>query len=95
MINEKHFSLEEAILTLKTKEEVKNFLKDLCTPAEIKSFAERWQIAQIHDDGGMSYREIQKEIGASTTTIGRVARFLNDENNGGYKLVLKRLKEKK
>ncbi|MGL4391832.1 MAG: YerC/YecD family TrpR-related protein [Fusobacteriaceae bacterium] len=92
MDNTKYFSLTDALLQLKTEKEVKNFLSDLCTPAEIKSFNERWLIAQMHDEGGKTYREIQKETGASTTTIGRVARFLYDEKYKGYKIVLKRLK---
>ena len=40
---------------------------------------------------GKGYREIATELQTSTTTVARVARFLNQENYGGYKLVLLRL----
>ena len=38
----------------------------------------------------MSYREINAQTGVSTTTIGRVARFLRDEPHGGYRAVLEK-----
>lgn len=63
-------------------------LIDLCTPAEMRALAERWRVAQMLADGEMSYREISAETGVSTTTIGRVARFLKDEPHGGYRLLL-------
>ena len=83
-------SLYAGLLALKTEDECRAFLRDLCTPAEIKDMEERWQIAQILNEGVLSYREIQKQIGASVTTIGRVARFLKDEPHHGYRLVLSR-----
>ena len=43
----------------------------------------------------MSYREISASTGASLTTVTRVARFLKDEDNEGYVLMLKRMKRKK
>lgn len=67
------------------------FLRDLATPAEIEAFAERWRIARLLDQGDLSYREIAAQTGASTTTVGRVARFLREENHQGYRLVLDRL----
>jgi TrpR-related protein YerC/YecD len=86
-------TLTEALLTLKTPEESLRFLKDLCTPAEIKELQERWSIAQLLDKGQYSYREIAKMLAVSVTTVGRVARFLKDEPYQGYAMVLKRLKK--
>lgn len=63
-------------------------LIDLCTPAELRALSERWRVAKLLDEGEMSYREISAETGVSTTTIGRVARFLKDEPHGGYRLLL-------
>ena len=81
-------ALYEAILELKTVDELRSFFQDLCTPAEIADFCDRWVVAQllIKDT---PYRTIAAETGVSTTTIGRVARFLHD-GNGGYKTVLER-----
>jgi TrpR-related protein YerC/YecD len=84
-------SLAKAILALKTEAEVENFLRDLCTPGEIKDFNERWVIAQLLDGGDLSYRQIADKAAASITTVTRVARFLKDEPYCGYALVLKRI----
>jgi TrpR-related protein YerC/YecD len=84
--------LYDAFLSLKTAEEAQGFLADLCTPAEIRAFVERWQVAQLLDQGDLSYREIAERAHASTTTVVRVARFLKEEPNRGYRLVIDRLK---
>ncbi|MBX9706309.1 MAG: trp operon repressor [Caulobacteraceae bacterium] len=84
-------SLLDAFLALKTRDEVEAFLTDLCTPAEVRAFAERWAVARLLDEGGRSYREIACEAGASPTTVVRVARFLKEMPHQGYRLVLDRL----
>lgn len=83
-----YLDLEVALARLDTPEDVKAFLIDLCTPAELRALSERWHVAQILNEGEKSYRDIQAETGVSTTTIGRVARFLRDEPYGGYRAVL-------
>ena len=85
-------ALYNAFLALKTREEVSDFLADLCTPAEIRAMAERWHVARLLHQGGKTYREIAHEAEASTTTVVRVARFLNDMPFHGYERVLERLK---
>ena len=86
--------LFEALLQLETTEEVLLFFKDLCTPQEINSLKERWRVCQLLEKGDLSYRDIHALTGASLTTIGRVARFLNTEPYQGYKIVLNKLKAK-
>jgi len=85
--------LYKAILKLRTVGECFSFFRDLCTPAEINALKERWQIVNLLDQGELSYRQIAEKTGASITTIGRVARFLKDEQYQGYRLVLDRAKE--
>ena len=85
-------ALYEALLALKTRDEMDAFLADLCTPAELRAFAERWQVARLLDGGAKSYREIAAEAQASPTTVVRVARFLKEMPHQGYRLVLDRLK---
>ncbi len=87
-------ALCQAFLLLETEEEAFHFLKDLCTPAELTALAERWIISQALYDG-LSYRDIHTKVGASLTTIGRVARFLKDEPYGGYATLLQKLENKK
>lgn len=80
----------DALLLLKTNKEMYNFLKDLCTPAELTALAERWQVCRYLSDG-LSYREIHIQTGVSLTTIGRVARFLKCEPYQGYAVLLQRV----
>ncbi len=85
--------LAKAIATLNDTSEAKRFLVDLCTPAELRALAERWHVAQLLETTDLSYRDINAKTGVSTTTIGRVARFLREEPHGGYRSVLKRMKD--
>ena len=84
--------LAEVLVAVGDKKEARAFLADLCTPAEIHTLAERWHVAKLLDAGEMTYREIHEATGVSTTTIVRVARFLRQEDNRGYRLLLDRLK---
>jgi TrpR-related protein YerC/YecD len=81
-------SLSEALLMLETAQEVKQFLEDLCTPAEIEAMVDRWRVAQLLTEG-LSYRDIRDMTQVSVTTIGRVARFI-DHGTGGYRTALER-----
>jgi TrpR-related protein YerC/YecD len=80
-----------ALLTPANGEEMCRLLRDLCTPAEIRTIAERWHVARLLDRTGFSYREIHEATGVSTTTIVRVARFLKQEPHRGYRAALDRL----
>jgi TrpR-related protein YerC/YecD len=84
-------SLAEAFLAMNTAEECRALLKDLTTPAELEALVDRWRVVRYLDQG-MPYREIHERTGVSVTTIGRVARFL-EQGNGGYRLALERLKK--
>lgn len=77
-----------ALLTPGSEEEMCRLLNDLCTPAEIRTLAERWHVARLLDGTGLSYREIHEATGVSTTTIVRVARFLRQEPHQGYRRAL-------
>lgn len=85
-------ALFEAFALLNGAEEMRAFMLDLCTPQELGQLAERWEIARLLAAGELSYRDIAAKTGASTTTVARVNRFLNQEPHQGYKIVLKRLK---
>ncbi len=85
----------EALLALENRQEAFNFLKDLCTPQEMTSLAERWRVCRLLHQDDLSYRDIHKITGASLTTIGRVARFLKDEPYHGYQSILNKTKMKK
>ena len=80
--------LYKAFSNIKTEKEFQNFLKDICTPSEIKALKERWAIAQLLYLGKLSQREIAEKLNVSITTVTRVARFLNHESYKGYKTIL-------
>jgi TrpR-related protein YerC/YecD len=82
-------NLFKAILSLKTAKEVEAFFRDLCTLDEIKEMSERLEIAKLLDKK-IPYREIAEQLKVSTTTVSRVALWLNNGTNG-YRLILERL----
>jgi TrpR-related protein YerC/YecD len=81
--------LFKTIISLKTLKEAESFFRDLCTIDEIKEMSERWQIAKMVDKK-LPYREIAKKLNVSTTTVARVALWLNN-GAGGYRLALNKL----
>lgn len=83
----------DVLLTPRSPDEMARLLADLCTPAEVRTLAERWHVARLLDEGRLSYREIHDATGVSTTTIVRVARFLRQEPHQAYRLALSRLEK--
>ena len=81
-------TLSEALLSLETPAEARAFLEDLCTPAELEALVDRWRVAQLLDQG-LSYRVFRELTQVSVTTIGRVARYI-EQGTGGYRAVLER-----
>lgn len=77
----------EAILTLKTKEECQKFFTDACTPKEIETIAQRYNVGKMLYEKKV-YSEIIDATGVSTATISRVNRSIGE----GYKMVFERLK---
>ncbi|WP_422209811.1 YerC/YecD family TrpR-related protein [Dokdonella sp.] len=77
-----------ALLSLRSVAEMRAFLRDLCTPAELEALSDRWCVVP-YILKGMPYREIHERTAVSITTIGRVARFLS-HGNGGYLAALSR-----
>ena len=80
-------------MCLNTRSEIKQFLEDLCTPAEVEAMVDRWRVAQLLDRG-YSYRDINELTQVSVTTVGRVARFI-EFGTGGYRIALDRMGESK
>jgi TrpR-related protein YerC/YecD len=80
--------LAEAVLTLRTRDEAKRFLRDLCTLAELEALSHRWQIVRLLDKK-LPYLEIAGRVHTSTATVTRVAQWLR-HGSGGYALALTR-----
>ena len=81
--------LFEAILLLNNVNECYAFFEDICTVNEIKSLAQRLEVAKLLEEK-VKYTEITERTGASAATISRVNRSLN-YGTDGYKTMLERL----
>lgn len=79
-------ALCQALVSLTDVEDCRNFLLDLCTPAELQALVDRWQVVEYLENG-VTYRRINELTGVSVTTVGRVARCLAD-GHGGYRTAL-------
>ena len=81
--------LTEALLTLKDEKEMMDFLRDLCTLEELNELSKRWEAVKMIE-AGKSYREIAQKTKMSTTTVTRIAHWL-EHGEDGYKVALKKL----
>ncbi len=81
--------LFQAILKLTSVDEAANFFRDLLTMAELKEFANRWQMVKLLSQG-KSYVEIASQLNVSTATVTRVAHWLKN-GMGGYKIIADRM----
>ena len=90
---EKNDDFYRAILQLRTEEECYSFFRDVCTQNELRAMEQRFEGARLLTKG-MVYNEILERTGASSATISRVARSLND-STGGYDCVFERLNDGK
>jgi len=78
----------DALLAMKTPDELKRLLRDLCTLSELEALTHRWQTARLVDRG-VPYHEIAQRVPTSTATVTRVAQWLR-HGAGGYRLALDR-----
>lgn len=76
-----------AIKSCKTEADVENFFRDIATLSELQALSERLEVARLLSRG-LSYRQVAAQTGASTTTVTRVAHFL-ENGEGGYRHVLR------
>ena len=75
-------ALYETILALKDVDEWRRFFQDLCTPIELRSMEQRFDVA-VYLQQGMVYLDILDKTGASSATISRVRRSMLDGGAGG------------
>jgi TrpR-related protein YerC/YecD len=84
--------LADAVLTLETRDEVRRFLRDLCTLPELEALTHRWQTVRLLQEG-VPYVEIAERVPTSTATVTRVAQWLR-HGTGGYRTALERTRER-
>ena len=79
---ERSIALYETILKLKDLDECCRFFDDLCTPTELRSMEQRFDVA-VYLKQGLVYLDILDKTGASSATISRVRRSMLDNGAGG------------
>lgn len=75
-------ALYKTILKLKDLDECCRFFDDLCTPTELRSLEQRFDVA-VYLQQGLVYLDILEKTGASSATISRVRRSMLDNGAGG------------
>jgi TrpR-related protein YerC/YecD len=85
-------ALADAVISLRTRDEARRFLRDLCTLPELEALAHRWQTVQLLEQS-VPYLEIAQRVPTSTATVTRVAQWLR-HGTGGYRIALERAKRK-
>lgn len=91
-IRDEHTDLfVDALLSVKTPEEMYSFLEDICTIQELKSMAQRLAVAVLLKKD-TPYNDIVNKTGVSTATISRVNRCLQ-YGADGYTKVLENLEK--
>jgi TrpR-related protein YerC/YecD len=78
---------------LRTRDEVKNFFRDLLTLSEIVMISRRIQVARMLLEGHTN-RSIRERLNIGLSTINQVNKWLNN-GFGGYKKVIKEFKKNK
>lgn len=79
------------IALLETKDEVRNFFKDLLSATESVMLARRIQIAKLLLSG-WGYDRIEKQLGTGPTTVASVHRWLQG-GFGGYASAIPKLEQ--
>ena len=85
-------NLLQVLVRIDNTQKMKSFLEDVFTIGEIRDSSQRLKVALMLDSG-KSYIEIEKETGASATTIARVSKCLNNGQDG-YRVAINALKNK-
>lgn len=78
--------LMKAVLMLDNEEDAYRFFEDICTIAELKSIAQRLEVAMLLRKH-VTYQEIAKQTGASSATISRVNRALSYGADGYHRVL--------
>ncbi|MDO8590915.1 MAG: YerC/YecD family TrpR-related protein [bacterium] len=85
--------LVKALSLLHGSHEIKGFLRDLLTEAELVEFGHRLYAARMLAKG-IHYNAIAEDTGLSSATIARVQKW-RKSGMGGYRIALSRLSKSK
>lgn len=74
-------ALCQALLSAKNPESMASLLRDIGALSELQAWSERLEVAKQLAKG-LSYRQVAAATGASTTTVTRVARCIENGSGG-------------
>ena len=83
-------NLYKVLAAIDDQEKVAKFLRDLLTIEEITEMGKRLEVAKLLSKK-ITFREITKKTGVSTTTTARINYWFN-HGTGGYDFALEMLK---
>ena len=83
-----HQELFQLLSKMKSTKDAEKLLKDLLTPQELDSIAERWQIVKMLEKR-IPHREISEKLGVSISKVTRGSRAFQ-YGSQGFKTFLKR-----
>src|SRR5436190_18448078 len=78
----------DALLAMRSSDEVAAFLRDVCSLHELEVLSHRWHADRLLDQG-VPYPQVAQRVHGSTTTVTRLAHWPR-HGEGGYRLVLDR-----
>jgi TrpR-related protein YerC/YecD len=88
---ERGTALYQAVLDLRDADEARRFFEDLCSPTELRSMEQRFDVATMLLQNKV-YTEILEKTGTSSATISRVRRnTVEDGSTGALREVVLRL----
>ena len=88
---DRSMALYEAVLALRDADEARRFFEDLCSPTELRSIEQRFDVAVFLLQGKV-YSDILEKTCTSSATISRVRRNIIDkESDGAMKEIILRL----
>lgn len=76
--------LVDLICSLKSKNEVEEFVRDMFTPNEFDTLAKRWRIIKMLNEG-YTQRDIAKELQVSLCKVTRGSKILKNKNSVIYR----------
>ena len=82
----------KAVVVLRTKSDVEEFLQGFLTPSEWKMFTKRLAVADMLSYGA-SYAKIEERLKVSNTTIARIRNLVQLQGAGVQKLLRQLQKE--
>lgn len=87
--NRRFQELYELFASIRSPKEAELLLKDILTPQELDSIAERWQLIQMLSEG-VTQRDIADKLDISISKITRGSRMLQ-YGSGGFRYFLQKL----